>query len=225
MYKLIISTLKKNENKILAKDMSAYMRGQFEYFGIKSPLRKELSKPIFAEAKKLHREETIALCKELWNDPHRECHYIAQEILDRNMKKKWEKKDIEFLEWLVLHNSWWDTIDFIAPKLMAAYFKLYPETRKKRVEEWIKSGNTWLIRSAILIQLKTKKDTDFELLFDTILKVCNTKEFFINKAIGWVLRENAKHNEKIILDFVKKHKKSLSNLSVKEALKQYPELI
>ena len=205
--------------------MENYMRGQFTFFGIKSPLRREISKPIFTAIKRMSIEEIKKLAKALWKRPERELHYLAQEILERGIKKNWERKDIDFLQWMVKTNSWWDTVDFIAPKLMKSYFDLYPEEREKKVKEWINSDNIWLIRSAILIQLKTKKDTNFDLLFRIILQVNNTNEFFIDKAIGWVLRENAKHSESIVLDFVKNNREQLSNLSVKEALKHFPQIL
>lgn len=225
MYRKVIDSFQNAANPELAVPMKAYMKNQFEFFGIKSPQRAELSRPLYAECKKLNRDESLTLAGELWNLPQRELHYFAQEMLDKNLKKKWQNEDIEFLEWLVLHNSWWDTIDFIAPKLMKSYFDLYPEERIKKTKEWIKSGNIWLIRSAILIQLKTKEKTDFDLLFDIILKVNQTKEFFIDKAIGWVLRENAKHCESIVLQFIEKNRSKLSKLSEKEALKHFPNLL
>lgn len=218
----IIKAFEESGDKSLIPGMKAYMKDQFEFFGVKSPVRKEMSKLIIPSVKKLNKKEIIKLCTDLWKQPQREVHYLAQEILEKTLKKKWEKNDIDFLEWLVLNNSWWDTVDFIAPKLMASYFKMYPNEREARVKKWIASGKLWLIRSAILIQLKTKKETDFDLLFRVILQVNGTKEFFINKAIGWVLREHAKHSPDIILDFVREHRDELSNLSVREALKHFP---
>ena len=87
----------------------------------------------------------------------------------------------------------------------------------KNIQKWISSNNIWLQRSSILFQLKYKETLNTQLLTKIILPLSNTKEFFINKSIGWILREYSKTNKDWVLDFVEKNK--LSNLSIREALK------
>ena len=219
MYKDIVQNFEQNADPELAGPMKAYLKDKFELYGIKSPLRKEISKPFMAQAKTLTKDEVFDLVEQLWNRPERELHYFAQEFLFRAKRQIKDKMDIEFLQWMALTNSWWETIDFISPKLMKIYFEQFPEMRNKKVDEWIASDNIWLQRCAILIHLHQKDQVDMDYMFDTILRLCHTKEFFINKAIGWVLREHAKREEKIIVAFVMKNEKSLSALSRKEALK------
>jgi len=219
MLTIILEIYKEAANPKLAEGMRAYMKNRFDFFGIQTPVRRGISKSILHECKSLSKSETIALAKKLWKRPERECHYLAQELLCQNIRKNIELEDIEWMEYFVLNNSWWDTVDVVAPKLMALYFKNFPKERKRKIKEWIASKNTWLIRSAILFQLKYKEETDVELLFDTILKTCHTKEFFINKAIGWILRENAKREPELIYDFIEENKSLLAPLSVREGLK------
>ncbi|MBK6951652.1 MAG: DNA alkylation repair protein [Crocinitomicaceae bacterium] len=215
----IIEIFQAEANPALAIPMKAYMKNKFEYYGIKSPHRREISKSILKECKTLSRKETLNLAKKLYSQPQRELHYLALELLLQNFKNKLEKTDISWMEWFVINNSWWDTVDVVAPKLMAQYFKEFPQERNTKVEEWIASKNIWLIRSAILFQLKYKKETDLAFLFKLILLVSNTKEFFVNKAIGWILRENAKTHPLLITEFIETHQSKLSNLSVREGLK------
>ena len=220
MYDKIIRTYQEHANPELAKGMKAYMRDQFDFFGIKSPVRRELSRPFFKEIKQLSRHEVFALTKKLWKQPERELHYTAQELFDKMAKKIiTEKSDIKFLEYLVLHNSWWDTVDFVAPRLMKIYFEKFPEERNKKIDEWITSDNIWLKRSALLIHLKMKDKVDLPYMFETILRLNHTKEFFINKAIGWILREHSKKRKAEIQEFVDKHGGELSNLSIREGTK------
>ena len=86
-------------------------------------------------------------------------------------------------------------------------------------DEWIGSGNLWLIRSAILFQLKYKEGTDLDFLFSLILRTCSSSEFFINKAIGWVLRENSRRVPNEIRNFVHVNREKLAPLSIKEGLR------
>jgi len=224
MLNAILTSFKNNQNKEDALKMKAYMKNKFEFFGIKSPLRKQITKPFFLQSRDLTKTELKALVKELWQQPQRELHYFAQELAFyklRTTKKetRLSVNDIEFLEFLATHNSWWDSIDFIAAKLMGAYFIEFPEQRIKYINKWLASSNKWLIRCALLFQLKYKNQTDIELLYKTILQCVGTKEFFINKAIGWVLRENSKRLPEEIKAFITFHDHLLSNLSKKEGLK------
>lgn len=208
--------LQKNANAKIATEQKAYMRDQFEYYGIKTPIRRAIQKPFLVKEFLPKKEVTIQIVKSLWNKPQRDYQYIAQELLSK-YSKQLEEDDITVFEYMVVNKSWWDTIDFIAPKLMAAYFIKYPEKRKHFVDKWLSSNNIWLQRSALLFQLKYKENLDTKLLSYIIDGLLGSKEFFINKAIGWVLREYSRINPKWVSDYV--NRTSLSNLSRREALR------
>jgi 3-methyladenine DNA glycosylase AlkD len=131
--------------------------------------------------------------------------------------KKMDKKYIDFLENLILKKSWWDTVDYLSAKFVGYVFKKNPELINPYTEKWMKSGNIWLHRSALLFQLKYKADTDEKLLYKYCIELSGSKEFFIRKAIGWTLREYSKTNPESVIKFIKTSE--LSNLSIKEGLK------
>ena len=210
-----------NSNEGNSAYMLKYMRFQFDYYGIKSPIRKAISKPFIAKTKTMSKDEIKQLTLELWNAPQRELQLLALDIAIPYFKKNSDIEDISFFLILAQTKPWWDTVDFIASKLIGNYFLTFPDMRKKYTNDWIKSGNKWLIRCAILFQLKYKDETDLKLLFDTILSTCHTNEFFINKAIGWILRQNAKRIPDEILTFVNSNQSKLSDLSRREALKHF----
>jgi 3-methyladenine DNA glycosylase AlkD len=88
---------------------------------------------------------------------------------------------------------------------------------KPKILEWIQDeDNMWIRRTAILCQLKSKTSTDPELLFDLCRRRMDEKEFFIQKAIGWSLREYAKTDPSAVIAFLQDEKKSLSRLSYRE---------
>jgi 3-methyladenine DNA glycosylase AlkD len=202
-----------------ATKMQAYMKGRFSYFGIKSTERRIIAKPFIKAAQELPKSDLKQLVLELYQQPQRELHYIALEICIPYFKKQTEVSDILFFETLAKQNQWWDTIDVIAPKLMANYFMKYPTKRQTYVDKWLSSEDKWLVRCALLFQLKYKTNTDLALLFETIIRIPPTNEFFINKAIGWMLRENSRLFPEAIIDFVRDNDAQLSNLSKKEALR------
>ncbi len=213
---LLTSEFLKNGKSKIAAGQKAYMRGKFEYFGLKTNDRRVIQKPFLVKQYLPPKMELFGLVKELNNKPQRDFHLFAQELVFKYIKQ-FEKIDIDLLEYMVINNSWWDTVDFIAVKLMGAYFKKYPNEIEKRVNQYIKSNNIWLQRSALLFQLKYKDQINTNILDYTIKALLGSKEFFINKAIGWVLREYSRTNPDWVVDFVEKTE--LSNLSKKEALR------
>ena len=212
----IVSIFSTSGNLKTAKEQAAYMKNKFAFFGLKTPFRRDLQRPFLLKGNLPEKQDAFKMVEELWRAPQRELHYFSQELLFK-YAQQFEKSDVSLLEMLITQNSWWDTIDFIATKPLAEYFKLFPEERLEVVDRWLDSGNIWLQRSALLFQLKYKSETDLFLLTRVVLKMADSKEFFIQKAIGWILREYSKTDPKWVLDFVKTNE--LQPLSVREALR------
>ena len=205
-----------NANTQIAAGQKAYMRNQFDFFCIKSPLRREIQKPFLVKSYLPPKNELEPIVKALWNKPQREYQFFAQELLFK-YTKQFDKSDIELLEFMVTHKSWWDTVDYIAVKLIGPYFRQFPEQLNLYTEKWLASDNIWLQRCCLLYQLKSKNNMDTQRLEYIIQRLLGTHEFFINKAIGWVLREYSKTNPKWVWEFAKNN--DLSKLSQREALR------
>ncbi len=199
-----------------ADEMSRYMKRNFPFVGVQKPLRESLTKPLVEELKGLPFEDIRGIVAVCWDQPEREFHYFAIDLLAAS-HKQWTPDAIELFESMMLRHSWWDSIDAIAPNLAARYFKKWPATRDAVVERWSSSPVFWLNRAAILFQLGMKKDTDFALLQSLILRHRGSKEFFIQKAIGWALRQYGRHNPDGVKAFVLSTE--LPALSRREALK------
>ena len=206
----------KNADPEYSFGMKKYMRNKFDYYGIKSELRKKLSKNFLKTYGLPDKDSFVKIIKDLWNLPQREYQYFALELLEK-MRKKIKKEHIEVIEYLIIEKSWWDSVDGLAANVVGKFFSKYPELINDYTEKWMTSGNIWLQRTCLLFQLKYKNNTDLDLLFKFINRLSGSKEFFIQKAIGWVLREYSKTNPKIVIDFVENN--TLANLSKREALK------
>jgi 3-methyladenine DNA glycosylase AlkD len=199
-----------------AQQMEKYMRDQFTFIGLRAPAMKALFKQYITENGLPKGEELHEVILELWGYPERELQMAALSILTR-MNKRFEIADIELLETIITQKSWWDTVDHIAKHLVGPFFKQYPELKRPTLEKWLKSGHLWLVRSCILFQLGYKQETNKELLVEMIERSKHIKDFFIEKAIGWALREYAKINPVFVMKYVETH--SLPKLSMREALK------
>jgi 3-methyladenine DNA glycosylase AlkD len=148
--------------------------------------------------------------------PQREFQYAATSLLSR-LETKLPGGFIRTLEYLMITKSWWDTVDTISTGTVGVHFKRYPKVKEKYLAKWRKSKNFWLRRATILFQLNYKQDTDFELMKDLIRENLGSQEFFINKAIGWALRQYTRVDPQGVRKFVAET--PLHPLSAREALK------
>lgn len=211
----IIDIFKYNENKENAVSMKKYLKDNFEFLGIKKPERSKLQKEYIKEISKDQNINTD-IVKKLWEMDEREFQYLALDYLVKN-KKKLNKENINLIEYLIVTKSWWDTVDIIATHLVGQMCQTHKELIKEYIIKWSTSENMWLRRTAILFQLKYKENVDTKLLTQIIHYNNLSKEFFINKAIGWMLREYSKTNPKWVKEFIDTNE--LSRLSVREGSK------
>jgi 3-methyladenine DNA glycosylase AlkD len=206
-----------NGDQLIAKGAKAYLLNQFEFYGIKTPLRRQICKAFYKTHPIKDHTELSKLIKECFNEPQRELHYFAIELLGHH-KKIWSIKTIPLIEWMITHQSWWDSVDSTNTHVISKFFLLHPEHIEAYTSKWNQSSNKWLIRMSILFQLTYKTKTDTNLLSRYIENSQLHEDFFVRKAIGWALRAYAYTNKKWVIQFVKAHP-LLNNLSKKEALK------
>ena len=193
------------------------MRHHFSFFGIKTTERRLILKTIYKENQLEIADNFREVAVELYSKPQRELQYCAIEILIKQLKGNYKKEDIQLIEKFIITNSWWDSVDTISKYILGEYLLEFPLETGNVIERFSNSENMWLNRSALLFQLGYKQKTNFELLKSECEKHKNSNAFFIQKAIGWALREYAKTNPEAVRNFVTNT--NLKPLSTKEALK------
>ena len=205
----------RHKNEEQAQKMSKYMLNKFEYIGIKTPERREIFKNFFKEYKN---EEKIdwEFVNKCWENKYREFQYVAADYL-KNMKDKLTIDDIPKFKRLILEKSWWDTVDNLDMTIGALALK--DSNVNKILLEWSLDENIWLRRIAIDHQLLRKEKTNTELLEKILKNNLGQAEFFINKAIGWALRDYSKISPEWVKNFIEKNKENMAKLSIKEASK------
>ncbi|ELR64258.1 DNA alkylation repair enzyme [Photobacterium marinum] len=201
----------------VAKEMQAYMKTDQPFYGVKTPQRQAIFKQAREHTKVATFTDYSRLVLWLWSGENREEQYLAMEAAEY-YKAFRTKEAFAVYEEMLLGSTHWDTVDKIASNLIGLLVKEHREFEQKLIE-WRESDNMWLRRASLLAHLKHKDQTNLPLLDETILMLANDDEFFIRKAIGWVLREYSKTDPEYVSEFVASHSEELSSLSKKEALK------
>ncbi|MDR2976116.1 MAG: DNA alkylation repair protein [Streptococcaceae bacterium] len=204
-----------HEDADQAQKMSAYLLGRFPHFGIQAPLRRKLTKDfISGEAAKQQIDWDVI--DALWDKPEREFHQLVCDILIK-MKRDLRAEDFPKIKELAVSNSWWDSVDALVKS-----FRHRASTEleiKEIMLAWSTDENFWIRRMAITSQLLAKEKTDRTLLTTCIVNNFESDEFFINKAIGWALRDYSKTNPDWVRDFLLEYELELNSLSKREAKK------
>ena len=210
----LLENLKVIANPNDAAAMKAYMKNKFEFLGVKTPARRKLAKAFFKQ--QTDSDIDWNFINEAWNNPYRELQYTALDYLETR-KKLLTPSDLSRLKKLAQTKSWWDTIDFL-DRLVGSIIARFPET-KEIILAWSRDEDIWLRRLAIDHQLLRKEETDTELLEKILVNNLGQTEFFINKAIGWALRDYSKTNPGWVRDFIERHRAEMSAFSIREGSK------
>ena len=211
----LITDFEENRNELLAESMSKYMQDKFRFLGIRGATRTEIYKKYFPDARKtkIIDWDFVESC---WNKEEREFQYVVVYYL-KAMQKFLKREDISRLKYLIVTKSWWDTVDLLAKVIGSLVIRI--EGYDQIMLEWSKDSNIWLKRVAILYQLSLKEKVDKQILERILVDNLGDNEFFINKAIGWALRNYSKYNPEWVREFIKKNKDNMASLSIREASK------
>lgn len=213
-YDNLFQELEQNIDPMQAEKMSAYMKNKYQFLGIPKPKLKEITKPYLIQSRQYDFDwEFVDIC---WRKDYREAQYVAISYLEMN-SKKFVDKDLPKLKHLIVKKSWWETVDSI--DAMVGSIILKNKELESTMLEWSLSDNIWLRRVAIDYQQEYKEKTNTNLLEQIICNNIGSNEFFINKAIGWSLRDYSKVNPEWVKDFLIRYQEQLSSLSIKEASK------
>jgi 3-methyladenine DNA glycosylase AlkD len=198
-----------------APAMAAYMRDQFPFLGIQSPVQRVLAREVLADLPRPAEDDLRAVAEACWALPEREYQYFACGLLRRHARAC-SAGFLETARFLVVTKPWWDTVDMLAAHLVGPLVSAHPALAAA-MDAWVTDKDMWLVRTAILHQLRYKERTDAARLFRYCTRQAGHHDFFVRKAIGWALREYAKTDPVAVRAYVAGHR--LAPLSTREALK------
>ena len=200
-----------------AAPMRSYMRDQFDFLGIRSTEQRALARQVLSGLANPDENELRTVALACWALPHREYQYFACDWLRRHARIA-SPDFLDTARRLVVTKSWWDTVDALAAHVVGPLVSWHPDLLST-MDDWSRHEDMWLVRTAILHQLRYGEATDAARLFRYCTAQAEHRNFFVRKAIGWALREYAKTAPDAVSVYVRAHERRLSPLSVREALK------
>jgi 3-methyladenine DNA glycosylase AlkD len=195
--------------------MKVVARGALPYLGVRRPEVRRIARAAAGELP-TGDEAMIGTVRELWDEAeYAEDRYAAQDLL--GLRWAYGRMDlVDLHRQMALTGAWWDHVDEVAHRI-ADLVATHPAEMRPVLLAWSVDPSMWLRRLAILAQLGHRDRVDRELLTAVIEPNVGDPEFFVRKAIGWALREVARHDPEWVRAFVDSH--PLSPLSRREALK------
>jgi 3-methyladenine DNA glycosylase AlkD len=200
-----------------AAPMRDYMKGIAPFLGVKKPDRARVTKGFLAAARRdpPPPDEVLAAMHRLFALDEREFHYLAIDLLGVTIRgfpaDTVHREVMAFID----TSPWWDSVDALRGPL-SLWAKAEPGRLTPMIDQTL-AGSMWQRRVAITLQLLWKTDTDTAQLTRAIAENLDDKEFFIQKAIGWALRDYAKTDPQWVRRFVDEYQ--VTGLARREATK------
>ncbi len=200
-----------------------YLKSEIEHFGVTVPEIRKLARRFARERKDLSKGELIDLTLELWDRDVYELRKLAVNVLAAKVSML-DAEDLVFLESLLRRSYTWALIDDMSFNVVAPVLSKIDDATSIR-SGWSEDDDFWVRRTAMLALLpglrrSTEGWTDFAEYADSMIE---EREFFIQKAIGWILREVSKHSPHLVVGWLRPRAAIASSVTMREAIKYLPE--
>lgn len=206
-----------------AEGEKAYLGSRLDFHGVTIPFIRSTARRFHREHPDFTRNELIALATSLWRTGFHDLHSLAIALLELYVERL-EPGDVTFLESLLRRSHTWDHVDWLSARVAGKLVERYPAA-KRALKRWSKDKNFWIRRASMLVLLDPLRNGhgDFDLFARFASGMIEEKEFFIRKAIGWVLREVSKKRPEPVYRFLSKQIGRVSGLTLREGSKYLPK--
>jgi 3-methyladenine DNA glycosylase AlkD len=200
----------------------AYLKLGLEFTGTAVPAARAVVRAWRRDHPDLTREELTGVAAALWSRPVFDCRMAALLLL-ADQRALLTASDVPLVERLLRDSGTWALVDSLAADVMGSLVERYPEL-SATLDRWSADPDFWLRRSALLALLVPLRRGagDFERFARYADRMLDEREFFIRKAIGWVLRETAKRRPDLVAAWLAPRIRRASGVTVREAVKPLP---
>ena len=200
-----------------------YLKSPFRFYGVPVPQTRAIARQFRRDNRHTSREALWDLCWALWQSGYHEERALAMLLLAQ-YRTLLDYSDMASLERMLRESVNWDQVDEISIHLVGLI--LEKDHRALRyLEKWSGDANFWMRRAALLSQIllfrQGKGDSAF--FYAIADRMLGEREFFIRKAIGWVLRELTRLEPEEVFRFVVQNRARMSGITFREATRRLPE--
>ena len=218
----IEAALRRLASPARAAGAKAYLKSDLEFIGVATPEFRRAIKAELKAAPALDRATLLAAVETLWAPPVFELKAAAVELLDIKGALL-EARDLALVERLLRGSGTWALVDNLAAHVAGGLVVRFPPLGRA-LDRWASDRNFWLRRAAMLaLLLPLRRGGDFERFGRYADAMLGEKEFFIRKAIGWVLREVAKQRPALVVEWLLPRARRASGVTMREALRYLSE--
>jgi 3-methyladenine DNA glycosylase AlkD len=197
----------------------AYLKSDLDHYGVSVPAVRAVARAVATGRPALTREELVALVETLWAGTVYERRRVAAELLEMGGDRL-QPTDIVLVERLLREARTWALVDELAAVVVGGLVERHPELGAV-LDRWAVDGDFWIRRSALLALLVPLRrgDGDFARFSRYAEAMLEETEFFIRKAIGWVLRDTARKRPGLVCEWLLPRARRASGVTIREAVK------
>jgi 3-methyladenine DNA glycosylase AlkD len=207
-----------------AEKEQTYLKSELAFLGASVPAIRRAARGVSRDHPETSRDDLVALVEELWSRGVHELRMVAVELLEVFVDRL-GPDDVPWLESLVRGCRTWALLDGLSASVVGALLDRYPKELAPHLTRWAGDDDFWLRRASLLTHLPglRRGEGDFErfgALADTML---DDREFFVRKAIGWVLRDTGKRRPELVVAWLEPRAGRVAGLTFREAVKHLPD--
>jgi len=217
------SALRAEGDAVRAAGGRAYLKIDLEFLGVAAKPLREVARSFLVRHPDLDHTRLLELVDRLWEQPVFDLKAVAVALLERRVREL-QPGDLELVESLLRRSHTWALVDWLCTKVAAPLVARDPERARAVLSRWSNDDDFWVRRASMLAQLPALRagGGDFGLFASFAARMLEEKEFFIRKAIGWVLRDVSKKRPQLVFEFLDRHAREVSGVTFREGSKYLP---
>jgi 3-methyladenine DNA glycosylase AlkD len=202
-----------------AEQEQLYLKSHLQHHGASVPAIRKIVRQALAAEPGITHDELVRLVEALWERPVHECRMAAVELLDAGSGLL-VAADLALIERLLRESRTWALVDGLAANVAGPLVARHPELTTT-LDRWAVDDDFWIRRSALLALLLglRRGAGDFDRFCAYAEPMLGEREFFVRKAIGWVLREASKQQPDRVYAWLEPRASQASGVTVREAVK------
>lgn len=203
-----------------AVEAKRYLKSDLDHLGVRVPEVRTIVKRTLPARPPVDHDVVVAVAEGLWSEPVHERRLAACQVLEQH-EAVLTAGDLPLIERLLREARTWALVDVLAPNVVGPIFERDPVAVGAVLDRWNGDQDFWLRRASVLALLRPLRAGDGD--WDRFTRYAEARwtdqEFFVRKALGWVLRDTAKRRPALVFAWLLPRAATASGVTIREAIK------